>query len=317
MSQTTTISSIPVADAKTEHEQAELAKLDGLLRQAKQEHDTYLALMRKGAVHVFRCGGRLREARDLAKSLKVGWFSLLAKHNIAESTARQAIVLFEHVIHAGYTEEDIEGKSITNAKVEFGVVKSPAQQKEDRSRKVNERKHKEEAGRKEDKSRHEEVKFKVEKTGLPSPPLDENQPEGDSGESDGTDWGEIEISDLLVSRQQQLNEESLGLWNMERKRPFDEDYLLVLFDLGVLTLKDGKVRYLADQQTDREELVIVLGDKLAPILESWSTADDVVSALKGLVFAESAGVEEAKTTEAGEQKKRSVRVRRAGQQPRA
>ena len=301
-------------------------RLDGLLREAKQEDETYAALVRKGAVHVFRCGRKLMEARTLAKALKANWFSLLEEHKIAESTARQAIALFEQVIAAGYTEEEIEGKGITEAKVEFRVLKSPKQKEEERRRTEESRGNDEndkkppaeEVGKREGGEESPGKAFDKEKGtsyGSPSSPTGGPQPDEADGRVDEDQvFGEIEISDLLIARQQQLNEGALVRWNEGREQPYPEEYLLVLFDLGVLTLEDGEVCYLPDQEDDREQLVLLLGDKLAPILERWATADDVVLALKGLVFDESAGSETTQTqaTPAGEQKKRRPRVRRAG-----
>ena len=286
----------PPAIAGGEDNTADLERLAGLMREAKQEDDIYLALMRKAAVHVYRCGRMLHEARELAKKLKVGWYSLLEKHGIAESTARQAIELFERVRDAGYTEEDIVGKRITEAKVEFGVIPSPKQGQEEAPSKKKSRAKKEDdeappegAGdtqespeKQPDVADGTEVEPQ-EPTGTPASHPVPEKPVDPAPNEDA--WGEVAASDLLVFRRKQLHEESLLRWNAGRAVPHPEEYLLVLLDLGILWVKDSIVRYLPDHEEDRDELVVVLTDKLAPILERWTTADDVMASIKGLIYA--------------------------------
>ncbi|MDB5350163.1 MAG: hypothetical protein JWN86_1410 [Planctomycetota bacterium] len=306
---TTTMRAGPPTLAGGEDKTADLDRLHGLVREAKHEDDIYLALMRKTAVHVYRCGRMLHEAQVLAKDLKVGWYSLLAEHEIAESTARQAIALFVQVTAAGYVEEDIQGKRITEAKVEFSVIKSPKQQEEARRIKEEERIKKEQEDRikEEERIKKEEERIKEvdsggnggdggvrnepvsDPVGAPRSAGAEAQEDEGGGQTEEAEWGEILTSDLLICRQQQLHEESLLRWNEGRVHPYPEDYLLVLLDLGVLSVDDGRVRYLPDRGDDREELAAVLTDKLAPVLEPWTTPDDLMAALRSLIFAEDAG----------------------------
>src|SRR4051812_35530041 len=64
--------------------QADLNRLDELLKGAKADHDAFEALKRKGAAVVFRCGSKLIEAREIAKRHKLGWYSKLDEYGIAE-----------------------------------------------------------------------------------------------------------------------------------------------------------------------------------------------------------------------------------------
>jgi hypothetical protein len=276
---------VETAPETTAQDRVDLDKLDVLLRGARADHDAFEALKRKSAAVVFRCGSKLIEAREIAKRHRIGWYSKLDEYGIAESTARQAINLWQQATDAGYTEEDFEDKAITEAKIEFNVVRSPAQQQADRRLK-QEKKADEEAKRKAD----EEVRRKAQEEGrnrqtAPADPTDRPN-EANEGPGQLAEWGEIKISDLLRERQRLLREEALKVWNAGRKLPYDEEYLLVLLDLGVLSVEDGWVCYLPDRDDDREELVATLGDKLAPILERWTTPDDVVVALKELVFSQ-------------------------------
>jgi len=175
---TTAVKEAPQA---TGHDQLDLVKLEELLRGAKADHDAFEALKRKGAAIVFRCGSKLIEAREIAKSHKIGWYSKLKEHGIAESTARQAINLWQQATDAGYTEEDFEGKGITEAKVEFNVIKSQAQQ-------AMERKLKEEASRKaEDEARNRQTT---------PPTLPAAGHEGKEVQAqEEPEWGEIELSE--------------------------------------------------------------------------------------------------------------------------
>ena len=270
---TTAVMEAPQASAQA---QADLVRLDELLRAAKADHDAFEALKRKGAAVVFRCGGKLIEAREIAKVNKIGWYSKLDEFGIAESTARQAIDLWQQATVAGYTDEDFEGKGITEAKVDFRVIKPPAQREEERRRKAEE-----EARRKaEEEARHKETQAP------PPPPPASGDEAGERQTQEEPEWGKIDLSELLLFRQRQLDEEALQSWNARREQPFGEDYLLVLLDLGVLSVEGGQVCYLPDQDNGREEMVAVLGDKLAPILVRWATPDDLQVALKSLVFTE-------------------------------
>lgn len=279
---------VEAAHQTTAQDQADIDRLDELLRGAKADHDAFEALKRKGAAVVFRCGSKLIEAREIAKRHRIGWYSKLDEYGIAESTARQAINLWQQATDAGYTEEDIKSKGITEAKVEFNVVRPPAQQEEDRRLKEVKRKAEEEAKRKADEEvrRNAEEESRNRQT-APADPTDRPN-EANESPSQVAEWGEIEISDLFRERQRLLGEEALKEWNAGRELPYDEEYLLVLLDLGVLSVDDGRVRYLPDRDDDREELVAALVDKLAPILERWTTTDDLMATLKGLIFAEEA-----------------------------
>src|SRR4051794_29809275 len=90
-----------------ETKQADLAELKRLMEGAKAESDAFEALRRKGAAAIFRCGSLLAPARDLAKSLKIGWYGLLEQYQIAEATSRQAIELYANATAAGYSAEDL------------------------------------------------------------------------------------------------------------------------------------------------------------------------------------------------------------------
>ncbi len=323
---TSSIAESPMVSATAdEQKQADLAKLDELFQGARAEYDNYMALMRRTAAVVYRCGALLAPALIIAKKHRINRFDLLEKYGIADSTARQAVMLYQNATAAGYTAEDLENRPITEAKLEFRVIKSPAQIQGQANHQREERKLKEEAaGSKEDgnKKSPEEVAGKgggkdptapVALTAGPEAEVDDGGTVGDQ------DFEDIEISDLLAFRQTQLDEQSLVRWNEERERPFNEERLLVLFDLGVLSIENGKVRYLPDQEDDREELVSVLGDNLAPILDRWTSADDVMAALKDLVFANEGMAEatETRTNQDEPQKKRRAHVRRSGAQTRA
>ena len=327
----------PPTIAGGEDKTADLDRLAGLMREAKHEDDTYLALMRKAAVHVYRCGRMLHEARLLAKDLKVGWYSLLAEYEIAPTTSSQAIALFEQVRDAGYSEEDIVGKRITEAKVEFGVIKSPKQGEEEAPNKkkpqgkleddetppegavdsqANPEKHPDEAGGGADgtEAASQEATATPTSERAPEKPVDPAE--------DENVWGRVASSDLLVFRRKQLHEDSLRRWNAGRAVPHPEEYLLALLDLGVLWVEDGNVRYLPDHEEDRDELVVILTDKLAPILERWTTADDVMAAIKNLIFAQAGEAEgpepqASETRPAKRAKKSRPRGRRAVTEPRA
>jgi hypothetical protein len=263
------------APQQTTQNPEDLAKLDELLIGAKAESDAYASIMRKCAVHVYRCGAKLASARDLARKLKIGWFSLLAKHGIAESTARQAIDLWRQVTDAGYTEEDIQDKGITQAKAEFGVI----QEKKRPQTKGNEE------GVTKRKDEGQEAVEQKQETGHHAPSTQPKRKDhAKEGESGFGEIGEREMTDLLMFRQRQLDEEVLKAWNASRQHPMDGGYLLFLLDSEVLWVENGQVDYLPDQDDGRDELVGVLADKLGPILEKWTTIDDIQAALKALVF---------------------------------
>jgi hypothetical protein len=274
---------VQISASADEQKQADLIKLDELFLGAKVESDAYEALKRKMAAAVFRCGAKLAEAKPIAKKHKINWYDKLEQYGIAESTASQAVKLYENARDAGYMAEDLENLPITKAKSEFKVIKSPTQVEA-------ERKLKEEAVR---KLKEEERRITLEPESadhqptLPPPPAHSH--EGDVAQApEEAEFGKIEISDLLIFRQKQLKEEVLQLWNADLEQPFDEDYLLVLLDMGVLSVDDDQVRYLPDQDKDREELVGVITDNLAPILKRWTTHDDLMATFKGLVFADEA-----------------------------
>jgi len=291
-------------NAAEEQKRADLARFDELLRGAQAENNTFEALKRKMASVVFRCGAKLTEAKSIAKRLEIGWYVKLKEFGIAESTARQAIKLYENATRAGCTAEDLENLSITEAKIEYDVIKSPEQIENERKLWMEEEANRREKERirKEDGNQQEmrgiEIRLKEEPKVNPTEGTgDQEEPRVHPTEAGGGQvqkeamFGKIELSELLAFRQKQLDEEALRRWNEARESPCEEDYLLFLFDLGVLWVVEGHVHYMPDQDEDRDELVATLVDKLTPVLERWTTADGLLKAFKGLVFAEAAKVE--------------------------
>jgi len=215
-----------------------------------------------------------------------------------------AIKLYENATRAGCTAEDLENLSITEAKIEYDVIKSPEQIKNERKLWMEEeaKRREQERIRKEDGNQEEmrglEIGLKEEAKVNPKEETgDQEEPRVHPTEAGGGQvqkeamFGGIELSELLAFRQKQLDEEALRRWNEARESPCEEDYLLFLFDLGVLWVVGGHVHYMPDQDEDREELVATLVDKLTPVLERWTTAAGLLKAFRGLVFAEAAKVE--------------------------
>jgi hypothetical protein len=74
----------------------------------------------KSAVHLFRAGHALALARAKCKGEQHGnWKKFKKKHTIADTTANDAIRLFENA----KTEDALVGLGITEAKVKFGVTR--------------------------------------------------------------------------------------------------------------------------------------------------------------------------------------------------
>ena len=303
----------------TAQHQADLERLDELFKSAKSEHDAFEALKRKAAATVFRCGEHLAEAQVIAKKYRLGWYSKLEEYKIAEATARQAIELYRNATAAGYTAEDLENLPITEAKTEFRVIGKRRKAEEEPKPRADEEpdgKAEPEANPDEEPNAGEEQERnskegRDQQATTAAPPAD-GHGKGEARTQEEQEWGVISLSDLLQERRRFLQEEALKAWNERRKTPFDDEYLLFLFDLGVLSIRRGEVRYLPDQEDDREELVAVLGDHLAPILEQWTTPDDLQAALKELVFAGEAEEDKAPRVEEGKARPKQAQSAKGG-----
>jgi hypothetical protein len=98
------------------------AELIRLAAGARTEIEAYHGLLKRAGVHLFRAGRCLFEAKNLIRNTGITWAEWLRQEGIADSTTRQAIDLFRNAKAQGHDEIDLEGLSITEAKISYGVV---------------------------------------------------------------------------------------------------------------------------------------------------------------------------------------------------
>lgn len=99
-----------------------MANLDRLGKAVRTEIDAYHGLLRRAGVHLFRAGQHLFEAKALVREAGVTWADWLRRERVADSTARQAIDLYRNAKAMGHDEIDLEGLSITDAKIKYAIV---------------------------------------------------------------------------------------------------------------------------------------------------------------------------------------------------
>ena len=94
--------------------------LENLTGYVTHQQDRLNALQKRTTVEVFRCGHALSLAKPLVESSEITWSEYLKQLGIKSTTAWEAIVLYEN---AG-SEDNVKNMTLTQAKVQFSVVKA-------------------------------------------------------------------------------------------------------------------------------------------------------------------------------------------------
>jgi hypothetical protein len=109
-----------VTPAKSVETDVLLADARKLLTESAQYDTAALSFGRRSAASFFRAGESLDQVIDRMKEEKL-WCKALDQHDISRTTAWEAIQLFRRA----KTAEAIDGMTLTEAKLAFGVAKPP------------------------------------------------------------------------------------------------------------------------------------------------------------------------------------------------